>query len=368
MLGFDLPGFLAAVGEAAPAPGDIVLAVGCPPQVEIEGSLVGLEMAGLERLTPYQTETVILHLLAIAPAPVAARLRAEGAAHFAYSVPGVSRFRVAAFSQRGTFAVSLRKIPDRVPRLAELALPDVLTQACGEGSGVVLVNGPAGSGRTTSLAAMVAEINATRSCHVVTVEDPIEFLHRHQRATVNQREVGIDTPSLAVGLAEALWQGAQVILASEVRSAEEARLLLEAAETGHLVLSTVRGFDTAGALRRLLGFFDSEEQNEVRQRLAGVLRWSFAQRLLTLEQGRRAVVEVWRATRATLASLVGGPLDSSSLAEVLRDREGEGQKSFDRELERLVRQGALAPDKAIQAAVEPRRLEQLLADQRGGSE
>ncbi|HVN76923.1 MAG TPA: ATPase, T2SS/T4P/T4SS family, partial [Thermoanaerobaculaceae bacterium] len=200
MLGFDLTKFLAAIVSAAPKAGDVLLAVGLPPQVQIEGELVRLRVAGLERLTPFQTEAVVLHLLSQAPASAAARVRQEGAAHFAYSSPGVSRFRVAVFTQRGTFAISLRTIPERVPMLADLALPEAMREACRERNGIILVNGPAGSGRTTSLAAILGEINATRSCHVVTVEDPIEFLHRHATATVNQREVGSDTPSLDAGL------------------------------------------------------------------------------------------------------------------------------------------------------------------------
>ena len=258
VLNFELPKFLAGIMGAAPRAGDVLLAVGCPPQVQVDGSLVRLPVSGLERLTPFQTEAVVLHLLAMAPHAAAVRVREEGAAHFAYSVPGVSRFRVAVFSQRGTYAVSLRTIPERPPSLAELGLLPALREACHERNGVVLVNGPTGSGRTTTLAAMLAELNGSRACHVVTVEDPIEFLFRHGTATVNQREVGTDTPSLARGLADALRQGAQVLLVSEVRGSDEARLLLEAAETGHLVLTSVRGFDTASALLRLLSLFPPE--------------------------------------------------------------------------------------------------------------
>ncbi|MFZ5786602.1 MAG: type IV pilus twitching motility protein PilT, partial [Acidobacteriota bacterium] len=316
MLNLDLPGVLGAIVASAPRAGDVLLAVGCPPQVQVEGELVRIPVAGLERLTPYQTEAIVVHLLALAPPSSAVRVRQEGAAHFSYSVPGLNRFRVAVFSQRGSFAVSLRMIPDRVPALAELGLPDAMAEACRERSGVVLVNGPAGSGRTTSLAAMVAEVNRGRACHVVTIEDPIEFLHRHEKATINQREVGVDTPSLAHGISEAMRQGAQVVLAGEVRGREEARLLLDAAETGHLVMTTLRGLDTVSAVLRMLSFFAIEERSEVRSRLARALRWSFAQRILQHAEGRRAVVEVWRGTRAAAAHLAEGPLDSAAMAEV----------------------------------------------------
>ena len=364
MLSFDLPKFLAAILAAAPKAGDLLMAVGLPPQVQVDGELVRLRVGGLERLTPFQTEAVALHLVAQAPASAAARVRLEGAAHFAYSIPGVSRFRVAVFTQRGTFAVSLRTIPERVPMLTELRLPEAMRDSCRERNGIVLVNGPAGSGRTTSLAAMLGEINATRACHVVTVEDPIEFLHRHATATVNQSEVGTDTPSLAVGLAAALRQGAQVLLVSEPRDVEQARLLLEAAETGHLVLTTLRGFDTVSAVARLLSQFPAEERGEVRSRLARVLRWSFTQQLVPHGDGRHPVVEVWRSTRAAAAHLAGGPLNSAAMADILRDGEREGLVGFDRELERRVRAGDVEIGAAIASSVLPTQLELRLLDVR----
>ena len=364
MLSFDLTKFLAAIVSAAPKAGDVLLAVGLPPQVQVDGELVRLRVPGLERLTPFQTEAVVLHLLSQAPPSAAARVRQEGAAHFAYSSPGVSRFRVAVFTQRGTFAVSLRTIPERVPLLEDLRLPDAMRDACRERNGIVLVNGPAVSGRTTSLAAIVGEINTTRSCHVVTVEDPIEFLHRHAIATVNQREVGTDTPTLAVGLSGALRQGAQVLLASEPRDGEQARLVLEAAETGHLLLTTLRGFDTASAVTRFLSLFPAEERGEVRSRLARVLKWSFTQQLVPHRDGRHPVVEVWRATRATAAHLADGPLSSAALADLLRDGEREGLVGFDRELERRVRAEEIEIETAMAASVLPRQLELRLLDLR----
>ncbi|MFI5143145.1 MAG: type IV pilus twitching motility protein PilT [Thermoanaerobaculales bacterium] len=365
MLNFDLPKFLGAIMAAAPKAGDVLLAVGCPPQVRVEGSLVRLRMAGLERLTPYQTEAVVLHLLATAPPIAATRVRQEGAANFAYSVPKVSRFRVAVFAQRGTYAISLRNIPERVPSLEELGLPSSASEACRERNGIVLVNGPAGSGRSTTLAAMLNEVNASRPCHVVTVEDPIEFLHKHDMATVNQREVGTDTPSLAAGMRDALRQAAQVLVVGEPHDAEEARLLLEAAETGHLVFTSLRGVDTASSLLRLLGLLPGEERAEARARLARVLRWSFTQQLLPHPDGRRPVVEVWRSSRATTTHLTEGALDSVALADVLRDGERDGQVGFDRELERRVRAGELEIETAGEYAVLPSQLELRLLDVRG---
>jgi twitching motility protein PilT len=367
VLGFDLPRFLSAILSAVPKAEDVLLAVGVPPQVRVEGALVRLKLAGLERLTPFQTEAVVLHLLAHASGAVAGRVRQSGAAHFAYPIPGVSRFRAAVFSQRGTFAISLRTIPERIPALADLDMPGAVAEACRERNGLVLLSGPAGSGRTTTLAAMVAEINASRSCHVVTVEDPIEFLHRHASSTVNQREVGTDTPTLTQGLSDALRQGAEVLVASDPTDAEQAYLLLEAAETGHLVLTSVRGFDTASSVLRLLSLVPADARAQLRERLARVMRFVFTQRLIPHRAGRRPVVEVWRATRAAAAHLAEGPLDSATVADLLRDGEGEGQMSMDRALERRVRGGEVEADVALASAVLPRQLELRLLDVRGAA-
>jgi len=341
----------------------MLLGVGLPPCVFRDGELARVELPHLPRLAPFHTEAVVLHLLAAAPPSAARRVREVGAAAFAYSIPGVNRFRVAVFLQRGTFAVSLRAIPERVPTLAELELPPAVGEAAQARTGIVLVNGPAGAGRTTTLAAILAEINRTRACHVMTVEQPIEFLHRHERAAVHQREVGIDTPSLAQGLADAAQAGAEVVMASEISTAEEARALLELAETGHLVLTSLRGFDTASSLGRWLSLFPPEERQEARGRLARVLRFCFTQRLVPHRDGkRRPVVEVLRHSLAAAEYLAQGQWDSASMADFLRDGEKEGQMGFDRELEARVRRGTVRRDVALAYAVLPRQLELRLLD------
>jgi len=337
MLGFDVPGFLSSLQRVAASAGDLLLTVGSLPQVFADDTGSPVELPGLGRLTPFQTEALALHLLSAAPPRAAARLRDEGSSSFAYSVPAVSRYRVTVFSQRGTLAVTLRAIPPRTPELASLGLPSAVAEACRERNGMVLVNGPVRSGRTTTLAAMVNELNRSRACHVITVEEPIEYLHRHGKATVNQREVGIDTPTLAQGLRDARWQGAQVLVASEVHREDEARVLLESAETGALVFTTVRGFDTASVVLRLVSLFPKEERPEIRVRLSQVLRWSFTQQLLPLRDGRGPVTEVWRATRPTIEYLAGGLVESATLADVLRDGEPDGLRSFDRVLEGMAK-------------------------------
>jgi twitching motility protein PilT len=360
VLNFDLPGFLAAALAAEPSAADVLFAVGCPPQVLVNGELKRRAVGGLERLSPFQTEAIVLHLLAMAPPSAGERLRQQGAASFAYSVPGVARFRAIVFTQRGTFAVALRAISEHAPALDTLGLPPAVRAACSCPNGLILVNGPAGSGRSTTLAAMIQQINRTRACHVVTVEEPIEFLHRHDCATVNQREVGTDTPSLAHGLRDALQVGAQVLVAGEVRSGEEARLLVEAADTGLLVLSSLRGGDTASALARLLALWPHDERADAARLLARVLRWSFTQHLLPHHEGRQAVVEVWRATPATTGMLAEGAPASKVLAQLLCEGEAEGQAALDRELERRVRAGRLDPATALARAVLPDELQQRL--------
>ena len=365
VLNFDLPGFLAAALAAEPSAADVLFAVGCPPQILVNGVLKRRAVGGLERLSPFQTEAIVLHLLAMAPASAGERLRQQGAASFAYSVPGVARFRAVVFTQRGTFAIALRAISEHAPALESLGLPPAVRAACSCPNGLILVNGPAGSGRSTTLAAMVHQINITRACHVVTVEEPIEFLHRHDRSTVNQREVGTDTPSLAQGLRDALQVGAQVLVAGEVRNGEEARLLVEAADTGLLVLSSLRGSDTASALARLLSLWPREERADSARLLARVLRWSFTQHLLPRPDGRQAVVEVWRAAPATTAMLAEGAPGARELAQVLRDGEAEGQIALDRELERRVRAGQLDLTAALARAALPDQLEQRLRQAEG---
>lgn len=366
VLNFDLPSFLSEVGRRAGQGGDVLLGVGLPPCVLTDGELKRVEIPGLPRLSPYQTEAVVLNLLASAPAAAAEKVQKKGAAAFAYSIPGVNRFRVAVFQQRGSFGVTLRSIPDRVPSLAELELVPAVAEATQERTGVVLVNGPAGSGRTTTLAALVGEINRTRACHVMTVEEPIEFLHKHEKAAIFQREVGIDTPSLSQGLVDAAAAGAEVIMASEVRTPDEARAVLELAETGHLLLTSLRGYDTASALSRFLSLFPPEERPEARMRLSRVLRFCFTQRLLPHRDGkRRPVFEVFRQSVAASEFLAQGRLDSATVSDFLRDGEKEGQQSFDRELERKVRRGELDAAVALEYAVLPRQLELRLLDLKG---
>lgn len=362
MLGFDVSRLLDRMCEVSPRVQDLIFAVGKAPLVTVDGEMRPVTLDGVERLTPFQVEMVALHLLVAAP-HAAATVRERGAASFTFPVPGRSRYRVSVFLQRGSFAAVLRAIPSGTPRLAQLGLEQQLADIADVRTGIVLVNGPAGSGRSTTIAGLIEEINHRRSCHVITVEAPIEFLHAHGQAVVHQREVGPDTPSLRAGLEDALQQGADVIVLSELPDAETALLALEAAETGHLVISSLRGLDTGSALRRLTGLFEMDEREAVCHQLARSLSLSFTQRLIAKPSGgRQLVAEVWRSLPTTREQLDQGEMASAKIADALRDAAAFGTMPFDLALERLVRDGKVDRDVAMAEAVVPHQLELRLMD------
>ncbi len=357
MLRFDLSQLLLGMASVSSRIEDLVFTVGRPPLVRIDGEIRPVKMGSLDRLAPFHTEMVVLHLLSAAP-QAAARLRERGAASFIYPIPGKSRFRASIFSQRGSFGAVLRAIADGVPTLADLGLVKEFEDVLEERAGIILVNGPAGSGRSTTMAAVLNELNQTRACHIVTVEDPIEFLHRHARAVVHQREVGQDTPSAAAGLEDALYQGAQVIVLSEVTDRDAAALALEAAEAGHLVVTSVRGLDTGTALERFVGFFEGEEQERACRHLTFSLKLCVTQRLVPkIGGGRVLAAEIWRSLPTTRELLQNGQLASQVIADLLRDASAFGCCPLDLSLERLVREGGVEAGAALAEAVAPRQLE-----------
>lgn len=362
MLRFDVAQLLLKLASVSPRVQDLVFAVGRPPLVTVDGAQRSVKLEGLDRLTTFHTEMIALHLLAAAP-HAARAVRDRGAASFTFPVPGASRFRVSVFQQRGSYAVVLRTIPEGKPRLDHLGLTQQLAGVAELTSGIVLVNGPTGSGRSTTIAALIEEISHTRTCHIITVEQPIEFLHRHEQALVHQREVGTDTPSLEAGLDDALQLGAEVLVVSEIPDAGVAALALEAAETGHLVIASLRGLDTGSALRRLVSMFESEARETVCHQLARVLRFSLTQALLPKSGGGRVLAtEIWRNLPTTRELLDRGELGSLPIADALRDAAPFGTMPFDLSLERLVRAGAVTREVAMGHAIAPRQLELRLLD------
>jgi twitching motility protein PilT len=360
------PKLILAMLESGKGVSDLLFTPGRPPQVEKHGSLEGVTIPGLPVLTPEHTARIASDL--IGGNETALRLLAEhGSADLSYSLPGSARFRVNVFRQRGTHAVVMRVIASRIPSLEELNLPASLAEIATYKTGIVLVTGPTGSGKSSTLAAIIDLINETRAEHILTIEDPIEFLHAHKKATVNQRELHSDTPTFALALRAALRQAPKVILVGEMRDRETIEIALTAAETGHLVLSTLHTIDASKTVDRIVGTFEAGDQQAVRARLAASFRCFVSQRLLPLKTGGRiAVVEVLKSTMRTREYLARGEegAQGKSLLDAMHDGALDGMQHFDGEIEALVRKGVVSLSTALLNATNPGNLKLRLADMR----
>src|SRR5687767_8428036 len=272
---------------------DLNVTVDRPLQVETSGELVGVPVdPTIDSLTPFQTEIFALNLINN-DRRLSEHLLRQGSCDSSYTLPGKARFRVNIFSQRGSFSIVLRKLETKIPSLEELKLPEAFKKMPAEKNGLILITGATGSGKTTSLAALLNEINATKSVHVVTLEDPVEYVHPPRKATFNQRELGLDYDSFSSGLRAALRQAPKIILVGEMRDRETAELALKASETGHLVLSTLHTVNAGQAIDRIIGMFDQEEEKQIRQRLSETVRWIVGQRLVPkIGGGRWAVHDI----------------------------------------------------------------------------
>ncbi|HEX4487309.1 MAG TPA: ATPase, T2SS/T4P/T4SS family, partial [Terriglobales bacterium] len=272
---------------------EIIFSPGRPPQVEIHGQLIPVQSSRLQLMTADETRRVASDLIGNNKQAVT-MLREQGYCDVSYGISGIARFRANIFIQRGSCAVVMRVIPSTIPDLASLNLPAQLTKIGTLREGIVLVTGPRASGKSSTLAALLDRINEQQTCHIITIEDPIEFLHNHKRATVHQRELHSDTPSFVLALRAALRQAPRVILVSEIRDQEILELMLEAAESGHLVLSSLNSVDAVKTVERFVNMFESSEQQTVRARLAKTLRYVISQRLIPRKDGngRVAAVEV----------------------------------------------------------------------------
>jgi twitching motility protein PilT len=269
-------------------------------------------------------------------------LQEQGACDLSYSLPERARFRVNIFRQRGTFAIVMRVIAGKIPSLADLNLPASIAEAAALKNGIVLVTGPTGSGKSSTLAALIDLINDTRAEHILTIEDPIEFLHMHKKGTVHQREVHSDTPTFALALRAALRQAPKVILVGEMRDRETIEIALTAAETGHLVFSTLHTIDASKTVERIVGTFEAGDQQAIRPRLAASFRYFISQRLVPKKGGGRiAVLEVLKSTMRTRDYMEAGDSKGKSLLDAMRDGELDGMQHFNGELEKLVRAGVI---------------------------
>jgi len=342
---------------------DINLSVGRPPQVEINGQLRPVPTRGIARLTPFQTEMIAMQLLG-GSKELHDRLARTGSADLPYALPGRTRFRVNVFMQRGTYAAVLRVIPMSVPSLQVMGLPQELYRIADLRSGLVLVTGPTGSGKSTTLAAIINEINQRHAYHIVTIEDPVEFLHRHASSTINQREIGADAPQFSLALRAALRQAPKVILVGEMRDAETVETGLEASETGHLVLSTLHTIDAAKTVERIIGVFPKEDEAGIRMRFSQSFKYIISQRLAPRADvvGRIALLEILKSTARTREYVQKGESEGRSLVDAMKDSQLEGMQYFDGEIERLVRSGVLRKSVGLSFSTNPNNLALELTD------
>jgi twitching motility protein PilT len=327
---------------------DLNLTVGRPLQVESSGQLVPVDMSPpIKELTPFQSETLALNMVN-GDRRLTDALITKGSCDMSYSLPGKARFRVNVFSQQGHYSVVLRQLESKVPTIKELGLPEIFYKIADELNGIVFVTGATGSGKSTSLAAILEVVNEQKSVHVVTLEDPIEYQHPHKKSTFNQRELGTDFDSFASGLRAALRQAPKVILVGEMRDRETVEIGLSAAETGHLVLSTLHTVDAGQTINRILGMFSIEEENQVRIRLADTVRWIVAQRLVPkVGGGRVAAFEMLGTNLRVKDTILQGESEGKTFYEIMQAGKPFGMTTFDDFLVGLYEQGLITQDNAL---------------------
>jgi twitching motility protein PilT len=351
-----------AMLESGKGISDLIFSPGRPPQVEKQGHLTPVDVPQLPLLRAEDTARVAGELLR-GNETALRTLKEQGACDLSYSLPERGRFRVNIFRQRGTFAIVMRVIASKIPTLAELKLPPVLAEAAGLKNGIILVTGPTGSGKSSTLAAIIDLINETRAEHILTIEDPIEFLHHHKKATIHQRELHSDTPTFAAALKAALRQAPKVILVGEMRDRETIEIALTAAETGHLVFSTLHTIDASKTVDRIIGSFESGDQQAIRTRLANSFRYIISQRLVPNRQGgRSAVLEILKSTMRTREYMERSESEGRTLLDAMRDGELDGMQHFDGELEKLLRAGLITRSTAILFATNAGNLQLQIAD------
>jgi len=354
------PVLLAAMLKSAPNISDLFFSPGKPPLVEVNGKLASV---GSRALTPEMTQQIAAELIG-KNTYASEQIQQHGSCDVSYSLPGSSRFRVNVFMQRGSCAIVMRVIPNRVPSFDDLGLPAELKHVAALRNGIVLVTGPTGSGKSSTLAAIIDLINRQHSYHILTIEDPIEFLHSHQNCVVHQRELHSDTSSFAHGLRAALRQAPKVILVGEMRDRETIEVALEASETGHLVLSTLHTIDASKTVERIVGVFQPTEQYAIRNRLAKSFRYIISQRLIPRKDGsgRVAAIEILKSTLRTREYVEKGEDEGKTLLDAMRVGTTEGMRHFDGEIERLIRDEVIDFETGMAYATNPGNLRLELAD------
>jgi twitching motility protein PilT len=327
---------------------DLHLKVGLPPIMRVDG---GLQRTPFEPLAPADTEAAVFQLL---PETKADEFRRINEADVGYTAEGMGRFRVNAFRQRGVVGVAIRRVRSDIPTFDELLLPPAAATLASEFRGLVLVTGPTGTGKTTTIAAMIGWINEHRTMHIVTIEDPIEVVHDDIGCIIDQREIGLDTMSYAAAMRYAVRQDPDVIFIGEIRDAETAEAAIQAAETGHLVISTMHTLDATETVNRIIDLFPPQQQRQARVSLSASLRGVLCQRLVSRADGKGRVpaVEVLINTGRVQERILD-PEETSTIPDVMRDGDFYGMQTFDQALVALVRQGLITPDDASEAATSP---------------
>jgi twitching motility protein PilT len=354
---FDLPPILERMLLVSDKISDLNFSVGQLPQVEINGKLTPVQPLGMQKLTPYQTEIIAMTLMHGHP-DASERLARTGTADLSYSLPSRARFRVNVFQQRGVYSIVMRVIPTDIPTLKSLGLPTQLSDIAELRNGLVLVTGPTGSGKSSTQAAIIDIINERKHYHIVTIEDPIEYLHAHKNSTINQREIGQDTRDFPSALRASLRQAPKVILIGEMRDFETTEIALEAAETGHLVLSTLHTIDASKTVDRIIGLYPKNEEPVIRTRLAQTFRYIVSQRLIPRKDGRGrvAALEILRSSPRTREYIESGETEGKSLLDAMRDGKIDGMQDFDTVIKEMIEKGVITFDDGLNFATNQNNL------------
>lgn len=344
----DLDYILATMLESFSNVSDLNVTVGKPLQVENSGELTEVAIAPkVGKLTPFQTETLALMLVNSDRRLTEIMLR-EGSCDSSYQIPGKARFRVNIFQQRNCYSIVLRKLATRIATIEEMNLPKILDDIPKEKNGIVFVTGATGSGKSTTLAAMLDAVNRQKSVHVVTLEDPVEFVHPHKKATFNQRELGTDFDAFSTGLRAALRQAPKVILVGEMRDRETVEIGMSASETGHLVMSTLHTVDAGQTISRIIGMFDKDEEKLIRIRLAETVRWIVGQRLVPkIGGGRVAALEIMGNNLRTKDTILNGESEGKTFYDIISAAEAFGWMTFDLSLVNAFKDGLVTEETAV---------------------
>jgi twitching motility protein PilT len=356
------PALLGAMLRASDKISDLIFSPGRPPQVQVYGQMIPVQVPGLTFLTPDDTRHIAADLIGDNKQAITT-LREHGACDISFGLPGLARFRVNVFIQRGSCAVVMRVIPTAIPDFLSLRLPQQLSDVTKLKDGIVLVAGPAGSGKSSTLAVLLDAINREKYYHIITIEDPIEFLHNHKCSTIHQRELHSDTPSFALALRSAMRQAPKVILVGDMRDRETIEIVLEAADTGHLVFSSLNTMDASKTVERVISSFSPAEQQSVRERFAKSFRYIICQRLMSKSDrsGRIPAFEILKANARTRECVEKGERESKNLLDAIKAGASDGMQHFDGEIAQLVQNRLVDLETGLSYASNPAALGQELA-------